>query len=287
MTKEQERARARRQQAKYEARQEQRTADTTRNRQVVGVVVAILAVIAVFVGVSTQLSGDDDAPTPAASQSPTSPDDVQTDDGAADPSAPPSTEPVQVDGCEEAPPVPGEAKQLELPDAALAAGKMFTASVTTNCGDIVFDLDGTKAPQTVASFVNLSKEGFFDDSPCPRVTTEGLFVLQCGDPTGTTSGGPGYGFGIENAPTDGMYPAGTLAMARSQDPNSNGSQFFIVYQDTELPTEGGGYSIFGTVSQGLDIINKIADAGDDGSNAAGGGKPLAPISILSIDVTEK
>ena len=97
------------------------------------------------------------------------------------------------------------------------------------------ELDGTKAPQTVASFLGLARSGYWNDSPCHRLVTSGIFVLQCGDPTGTGSGGPGYGFGVENAPKDDQFPAGTLAMARTSDPNSNGGQFFIVYKQTELP----------------------------------------------------
>jgi peptidyl-prolyl cis-trans isomerase B (cyclophilin B) len=172
-----------------------------------------------------------------------------------------------------------------MPDKATAAGKTFIAVVSTNCGDITLKLDGTKAPQTVASFVALARSGYFSASPCHRVTTEGIFVLQCGDPLGGTGTGPGYSYGIENAPADGTYPKGTLAMARTNDPNSNADQFFIVYKDTKLPTEGGGYSIFGTVTGGMDIVEKIAAAGVSGG--ATDGAPAAPISILKVAVTEE
>ncbi len=80
-------------------------------------------------------------------------------------------------------------------------------------------------------------------------------------PPAPAAGGPGYQFGVENAPKDGMFPAGSIAMARTSDPNTNGSQFFIVYKDTQLPTEGGGYSIFGTVTKGLDVVEKVAAGG--------------------------
>ena len=137
----------------------------------------------------------------------------------------------------------------------------------------------------MASFVGLAKANYFADSPCHRVTTSGIFVLQCGDPLGGTGSGPGYSYGIENAPKDGTYPKGTLAMARTSDPNSNADQFFLVYKDTKLPTEGGGYSIFGTVTGGMDIVEKIAAAGVSGG--ATDGAPAAPISILKVAVTEK
>jgi peptidyl-prolyl cis-trans isomerase B (cyclophilin B) len=174
----------------------------------------------------------------------------------------------------------------KVPDKATAAGKTYIATVKTTCGDITFELDGTKAPQTVASFVNLAKNGYWAPSPCHRVTTEGIFVLQCGDPTGTGSGGPGYTFGIENAPADGKYPTGSLAMARTSDPNSNGGQFFITYKETQLPTDGGGYTIFGKVTKGLDIVQKIA-ANKALPPSPQDGTPVSPISILSVSVTEK
>ena len=96
---------------------------------------------------------------------------------------------------------------------------------------------------------------------------------------------PPYGFGIENPPADGNYPRGTLAMARSDDPNTYGGQFFFVYKDTQLPTEGGGYSIFGQVTEGMDIVDAVAQQGVDGG--AGDGAPTQPISILSVDVAQK
>ena len=113
-----------------------------------------------------------------------------------------------------------------------------------------------------------------------RLTTAGLWVLQCGDPTGQGSGGPGFTYGIENAPRDGEYPTGTVAMARTSDPNSNGSQFFIVYQDTTLPVQGGGYSIFGKVVEGLPIVDAIAARG----LAADGVAPAQPVSVVSASI---
>jgi peptidyl-prolyl cis-trans isomerase B (cyclophilin B) len=162
----------------------------------------------------------------------------------------------------------------------LAQNATWRVTLKTNCGDIVMDLDGKAAPQTVASFIFLSQQKYFDNTKCHRLTTEGLYVLQCGDPTGTGTGGPGYGYGIENAPPDGEYPTGTVAMARTADPNSNGSQFFIVYKNTTLPTQGGGYSIFGNVVQGIDIVQALAARG----LASDGTAPAQPISILNVTV---
>ena len=120
-------------------------------------------------------------------------------------------------GCEPPPTALGTGAQLTLPDKATAEGKTYVATITTNCGDIELTLDGTKAPQAVASFVELAKQDYWLNAPCHRLTTaETLKVLQCGDPTGTGQGTPGYGFGVENAPKDGAYPRGTLAMARTR-----------------------------------------------------------------------
>jgi peptidyl-prolyl cis-trans isomerase B (cyclophilin B) len=200
------------------------------------------------------------------------------------PSTDESTSPVNTGlDCSSAPPTPGETQQYDNPPPkTLADGATWTATLHTNCGDIVMSLNGKAAPQTVSSFVFLAQKHYFDDTPCHRLTTASIYVLQCGDPTGQGSGGPGYGFGIENAPANGDYPRGTLAMARASDPNSNGSQFFIVYQDTKLPTTGGGYSIFGRVTQGLDIVQGIARGGVVGGS--GDGRPAQPISILSVKV---
>jgi peptidyl-prolyl cis-trans isomerase B (cyclophilin B) len=225
-------------------------------------------VVAGFVFLATKLSKDDST-TPSASGS------SSTSTATAQPA----------EGCTAPPSAPTEASQHKLPDKKTAAGKTYTAVLTTNCGDITLELDGTKAPQTVASFVSLAKAGYFKDSPCHRVTEVNPYVLQCGDPLGGTGSGPGYTFGIENAPKDGQYPRGTLAMARTQDPDTNADQFFIVYKDTDLSSVKEGYSIFGKVTGGLDIVDKIAAAGASGGT--GDGAPNAPISILKVAVTEK
>lgn len=189
-------------------------------------------------------------------------------------------------GCTPPPEAPGSAKSFaSAPPPSDAQDARWTATLTTNCGRITVELYGDKAPQTVSSFLQLARADYWKDSPCHRLTTQGIYVLQCGDPTGTGSGTPGYGFGIENAPADGDYPAGTLAMARSMDPHSNGGQFFLVYRDTRLPTAGGGYSIFGRVTKGMDIVRTIAKAGvAKDAPRPGDGAPAQPISILSVSV---
>jgi peptidyl-prolyl cis-trans isomerase B (cyclophilin B) len=269
-----DRAREKRRYEKHQARLEQRAKDARRNKQVLGVVLAMVVVIGGLVALSLNTGKSTPKATAAAVLTP------KPATPSAQPSAPAKN---VVAGCVSPPKVPTDKRTRTLPDKNTAAGKTFIATVTTNCGVITMELDGTKAPQTVASFLGLSKTGYFADSPCHRLTTatDGIFVLQCGDPTGTGSGGPGYGFGVENAPANFSYPPGTLAMARTSDPKSNGSQFFIVYKQTVLK-DPVGYSIFGKVTSGLDIVDKIAAAG-----VAPTAAPVQPISILSVAVAQK
>jgi len=257
--------------------------DATRDKQVFGVILAVLLVIAAVITVP-KLIGSSSSPSPAAGEATTPASSATT--GTTNAAGLKEGQKLAA-GCTAPPALQQTPKQsTKVPDKATAAGKTFVATVKTTCGDITFELDGAKAPQTVASFTTLAKSGYWAPSPCHRVTTEGIFVLQCGDPTGTGQGGPGYTFGIENAPENGTYPTGTLAMARTNDPNSNGGQFFITYQETKLPTEGGGYTIFGKVTKGLDIVDKIA-ANKALPPSPTDGTPVSPISIVSVSVTEK
>ena len=136
----------------------------------------------------------------------------------------------------------------------------------------------------MASTVFLSRQGFYDSTPCHRLTTEGIYVLQCGDPTGTGTGGPGYSYGpVENAPTDNVYPAGTVAMARQGgNGNSMGSQFFLVYKDSTIPSDAaGGYTVLGKITDGLDILEKIAAGGRD--RQTGGRRSSGPGGLDPVD----
>ena len=157
--------------------------------------------------------------------------------------------------------------------------KVFTFE--TNCGNIVVRTFAAKAPITVTQLATLARGGYFDNTLCHRLTTKGLYVLQCGDPTATGSGGPGFTFRDENLPAEGVnnYPAGTVAMANS-GPGTNGSQFFLVFADTTL---GANYTVWGMITQGLDIVKAIARAGVKGGGADG--TPNQPISINRVVVT--
>lgn len=174
------------------------------------------------------------------------------------------------------------ARDVEAPPTEAPSEGTVEATIVTNRGDIGLTLDREKAPCTVNSFVSLAEQGFYDDTPCPRLGNQpGFGILQCGDPTGTGAGGPGYRFGDELS-GDETYPAGTIAMANA-GPDTNGSQFFLVFADSQFPPS---YTVFGTIDdEGLGVLNKVADKGDDGSNPAGGGAPKQSVQIESVTIS--
>ena len=165
-----------------------------------------------------------------------------------------------------------------------------SASMSTNQGNIGLQLDNGKAPCTVNSFASLAQQGYFNDTPCHRLTTGGLAVLQCGDPTGQGTGGPGYEFANEYPtnqyqPDDPalaqpvLYPRGTLAMANA-GAGTNGSQFFLVYKDSQLPPN---YTVFGTIDEtGLATLDKIAAAGT--ADGASDGAPKSEVKITQLQL---
>lgn len=270
MTKEQQRARARRRHEERLKAAKPAVSEDRKDKQLFGIILAVILIIGLVILVPKLLPERSPEPDPAAT------------------AAAAGLQPGQnlAAGCTTPPPLQAKPKTFPTaPDKATAAGKTWIATVKTTCGTITLALYGAKAPQTVASFSYLARQGYWAPSPCHRLTSDSIHVLQCGDPTGTGQGDPGYAFGIENAPADGKYPAGSLAMARTQDPDSNGGQFFIAYQDTTLPTEGGGYSLFGKVTGGLDIIQRIAAAKALDPSPADG-TPASPISILDVKVAK-
>ena len=163
---------------------------------------------------------------------------------------------------------PAEVKTKRLPK---------TITLETNCGDIQITLLANKAPVTVAHMAKLARNGFFDESICHRLINRGAYVLQCGDPTATGKGGPKFVFQDENLPmgAEGNYPEGTVAMW-NKGPGTNGSQFFLVYSDTTLIK--ANYTIWGTITQGLEIVKAIAKMG-----VRGGGLEGAPSQMISIE----
>ncbi|HEY7272546.1 MAG TPA: peptidylprolyl isomerase [Actinoplanes sp.] len=167
-----------------------------------------------------------------------------------------------------------------------------TLTMTTNLGAITATVDRAKAPCTAAAFTYLSSKKFWDGTKCHRLVTEGIKVLQCGDPSAKGkgyrptdgTGGPSFRYAEENLPTgkNPAYPSGTIAMAKTQAPGSTGSQFFIVYGDTQLDPS---YTVLGTVTKGMDIVQTVAKAGTDNANGKGDGHPKKEVDIKTLTMT--
>jgi len=168
---------------------------------------------------------------------------------------------------------------LQPPEMTINSSQKYQAVLSTTAGEITIDLYADKTPITVNNFIYLSKKGFYDKTIFHRII-EG-FMIQGGDPQGDGTGGPGYQFNDE--PFKGEYQRGIVAMANS-GPNTNGSQFFIMHQDYNLPKK---YVIFGKVSQGIETVDKIATT-ETTQNASGEkSKPINPVTINSVKIIEK
>lgn len=262
--------------AKFERQQARRARLGSRRRRNQRVIAAVVVVGLVLGSVAWAIlsTRGTDLPSAAATVDPSAFASLVAS-AEAQASAEPSAEPAVLD-CRP----PGTPRADDLSFASAPADLTATSiTLATNCGDIVIALDPA-APATVASAAFLAGEGFFDATACHRLTTSGIFVLQCGDPKGDGTGGPGYLLPDENLPAAGEanYPAGTVAMANA-GPGTSGSQFFIVYDDTTLP---GDYTIWGTVTEGLELVREIASAGvvDGGTDGA----PVQPVLIESATV---
>ncbi|TCJ23395.1 peptidylprolyl isomerase [Nocardioides jejuensis] len=175
------------------------------------------------------------------------------------------------------------ARDVKAPSSEPTVDNAVSATIKTNVGDLGITLDGKATPCTVNSFLSLAKQGFYDDTSCPRLAnTPGFGMLQCGDPTGTTSGGPGYTIPDEITGKE-TYPAGTIAMANTGQPDSGGSQFFLVFADSSLTPD---YTVFGHLdAAAIKILKGVGAKGDDGSNPYGGGKPNQPVTITDVVVS--
>ena len=235
--------------------------------------VATVVLIGLIIGLIVGLSGSDTKKTPAAAPG--------TSSGSVAPTSPAtaSTAPVAASYPCTWTKSGTAARAVKVPSTTTPP-KTGTSVVTvkTTQGTMTFTLNRTAAPCTVASFVSLVSQKYYDNTPCHRLTTSGIYVLQCGDPTGTGEGGPGYTIPDEYKSTD-KFTTGVIAMANTGQPNTGGSQFFIVYKDTSLPPQ---YTIFGTVTAGLDVVTKVAAKGSNNANGAGDGKPNLPITITSM-----
>ncbi|WP_214408134.1 peptidylprolyl isomerase [Pseudonocardia lacus] len=257
-------------------RQQERRAAQAKRRQQVAIITSAAVVVVVVVGIvllSTLTGGE-------------------ADPAAADPTAAPTTEaaPARALGDCAFTPTPDEpaAKPAPVPPSGQTETTgTVAATLQTDRGAIPLTLDRATGPCAVESFVSLAGAGYFDGTPCHRLTTsESLKVLQCGDPTGLGTGGPGYTMNDEpptslaTDPQSGasIYPRGTVAMAKTSAPDSGGSQFFLVYADSLLPPD---YTVFGTIGEeGLAALDAVAAAGSDGSS--GSPSDGAPVSAVTI-----
>ena len=201
------------------------------------------------------------------------------------PSAHSAERPTSVAGCAKSTAKAHDPLQVKQP-ASTVKPTTRTLTITTNCGPIVISLFAKQAPITVNAISTLANAGYYNKSLCHRLTTDGLYVLQCGDPTLTGGGSPtGWtGYADENLPKVGPsnYPAGTVAMANS-GPKTNGSQFFLVYKDSQLPPN---YTVWGRITKGLDLLKKVGDVGAykmNGQQAfyAPDGYPVQTVEIVS------
>jgi len=260
-----ERELARQRMQRQAAKRAELVAKRKRRNAILGATIAVVLTLGGIVFLFTALREDDpDTVTPAAT-------------GSSEPGATPTTAACLYTKASGEKP----ARDVGVPPIN-GIERSGTASVTlaTSAGDIQLSLDQAGAPCTANSFRHLVTSKYLDGTPCHRLTTsETLAVLQCGDPTGTGTGGPGYQFADENL-EGATYPRGTVAMANS-GPGTNGSQFFLVYKDSQLPTS---YTPFGTITGGLEILDTVAAAGAAPAGPGGNTAPNLPVQIKTVTV---
>ena len=276
-------------------RQAARRAAAERKRKQRTAIIASVVAALLLVGVGTTavlaLTGGDDTPStlatePTPSAEPSEPPPSEQPSAEPSPSAQPSAPapPAQPAGASCSYTPRGEAARPVQPPPATAEGldQPLVATIATDRGDVRIDLLGDKAPCTVNSLRSLATQDYYSNTPCHRLTTSGIFVLQCGDPSGTGRGGPGYAYADENL-EGATYPRGTVAMANA-GPGTNGSQFFLVYKDSQLPPS---YTPFGTITAGLEILDTVAAAGAAPAAQGGNTAPNLPVQIKTVTVAPK
>jgi cyclophilin family peptidyl-prolyl cis-trans isomerase len=249
-----------------------------RNLGILASAIAVLVVVGAALLITGVFKGDDDADAAA--------DATTSDTAAPSSSAAPSTNADGTVTCTYAPDDSGNPNLTDVgtppaPEATPTQGTS-TLRMSTDQGDLTLTLDRAKAPCAAASFTYLASKSFFDGSTCHRLVNQPSFgVLQCGDPTGSGSGGPHYKYAEEVTPET-TYPRGTIAMAKTSAPNTTGSQFFLCFVDTELPPE---YTVVGTVDEaGLAVLDKVAAGGIEGAGPEGDGPPAIPVTIKTLSV---
>jgi peptidyl-prolyl cis-trans isomerase B (cyclophilin B) len=274
-----ERVQAKMQKKRREAKRKQRVAIVSS--------VAAIAVIAAVVGGVLATSGSS-SPKPAAAASTASANPSAAASASASPTSSAAANPLKYEASGTS-----AVKGITIPTYnAATAEQTYTVTLTTNHGNIVFSADGKAAPYTVDSFVYLANKGYFNNTKCHRlVWSGGLFMLQCGDPTGTGQGGPGYTIPDENLASLGAanssgtvtYKAGTIAMANTGQAHTGGSEFFLVGENSTLaPT----YTPFGTITQGLNILQGIGAKGAATADSNGNTPPKEAVQIEKVTIKQ-
>jgi peptidyl-prolyl cis-trans isomerase B (cyclophilin B) len=262
------------------ARRYQRQQERARRQRVIaGVTVVVLALAGVGVGLGVALSGGSNkgsaaSTAPSASATP-SPTDSPSPSGSA----------ITTTACGATKPelVPATRTFKAEPKMTIDTAAKYTMTLNTSCGAITVALEAAKAPRTVNLLNFLANEHFFDGTRCHRSTSSAsLTVLQCGDPSGNGTGGPGFSIPEENT-KGATYNRGTFAMANTGQPNSTGSQFFLVDKDSTLPAS---YTVAGQITAGLPVLDKILALGNDGSNGTGDGAPKQNVYLNTVTVTK-
>jgi peptidyl-prolyl cis-trans isomerase B (cyclophilin B) len=268
--------------ARKAKRQAERDLERRRQRRNLAVTVAaVVTVVVVVVGAFVVFGGGGDDTPAASTPSEAAPGNKPSTIPTAMAPAPKRATPLASEvNCTYKKGTEPAAKKVNPPaDGKTKASGTSKVTMNTSIGDLQLTLDSALAPCTVKNFLSLVGQKYFDNTKCHRLTVgEGLQVLQCGDPSGTGSGGPGYSFADEVYPTL-KYGRGMLAMANS-GANTNGSQFFIVYGDASGLTPQ--YTAFGTIDEpSVKLIDKVAEAGVTPENGPQDGAPITPVEIKS------
>ncbi|MET7464289.1 peptidylprolyl isomerase [Nonomuraea sp. NPDC005501] len=260
---------------------------------IIGSTVGVVVVVGGIVAAVALLGGDPNneaAATPTASAQDTS---APQDTASASPAAQPKPYDPATGTCGYvADTGGGTVKDVGMPPAKVSPKPATkTMTLVTNLGDIKVELDNAKAPCTVNSLAFLAKKNYYDGSKCHRLGSDKFPMLQCGDPTAKAdgkpgqdgSGGPGYVMAEENL-KGATYKRGVMAMAKTQAPGSTGSQFFLVYGDIGLTPD---YTPVGTITKGLDILDKVNKAGVIGDAGDGTGAPKETVEIKDVTIAGK
>jgi peptidyl-prolyl cis-trans isomerase B (cyclophilin B) len=234
----------------------------------IGAGVAGVVVVAAMVWIVVAATGGDSTPAADSSVAPSAcswtSDSLPTPTPGASPS------------------LPAGIKDVGTPPTEVPRSGYQVLTFETNLGVIKVEMNLSKTPCTAASLAYLAGKGFYDGTSCHRLV-DSIFALQCGDPSGTGSGGTTYRFADENLPKGKLpaYHAGDVAMANTGQPGSNGSQFFFLWDNSQLQAD---YTLWGKVIEGMDIVTKVGAGGDDGAFAqqAGGGHPKIKITFTKV-----